>query len=244
MKIEEPEKPLKLTVKNIKPQAVLGPIDAQLAARPEGYATIGKFYDAIKKKIDEFGDGIFKKPSHPQVIKGAPYPNNQLFPVSDVNTAIKAINVIVDQGEGTRCSPYDERKTLAHYYRLAQIVYGRRLVDDNTEDPPYSYSGEEVPLDPADVYDLYPDAKSVDYKPGSPARKLVDQYNYEYTNLLQMLHDTFNDTFPGGPGKIGDAITFMRETLKPLALNIVKTPVGGTNYTAAPTFEHNTVKPA
>jgi hypothetical protein len=242
MKIEEPEMPLKLTVKNIKPQPLPHLADAPLAAlaaRPAGYATIGEFYDAIKKKIYKLGDGIFKHPSHPQVVAGAGFSSADLFPVTNVKTATAAIDIIVDQGEGTRTSPFYKPNKVAHYYRLAQIVYGRKLVDDSAETPPYSYSGTEVPLDPVDVWNLYPDAKSVDYKPGSTARKLADQFNYSYTSLLQMLHDTFN----GSPEKIKDAIDQMRNDLTPLALKIVATPVDGTSYTAAPTFEYNTIPP-
>jgi hypothetical protein len=241
MTIEEPEILLKLTVKDIKPQPMPNLVDAQLAAlaaRPAGYATIGEFYGAIKKKIAELGDGIFEE-SHPQVFGGSSgFGTADLFRVTNVKTACDAIDIIVDQGEGTKTSPY-YKNMVAHYYRLAQIVYGRKLAKDDAEDPPYSYSGEEVPLDPTDVWNLYPDAKSVDYKPDSQARKLVDQFNYEYTKLLQMLHATFN----GSPDDIRAAIDQMIGPLRKLALDIVKTPVGDTGYTAAPTFEYNTRNP-
>jgi Ferritin-like len=247
MTLEEPEVPLKLTVKNIKPQPLPALADAQLAMRAahaEGYATIGKFYAAIKEKIGELGDGIFKE-SNPQVLKVPGFSSQDLFAVTNVKTASDAIDIIVDQGEGTKTSPYYKPNKVAHYYRLAQIVYGRKLVPDNTEVPPYSYSGTEVPLDPAEVWNLYPDAKSVDYKPGSAARKLVDQFNYYYTSLLQTLDSSFN----GHPEMITTAIKMMDDSTDPnnlrgLAQAIVQTPVDGTDFTAAPTFEYNTVKPA
>jgi hypothetical protein len=243
MTIEEPEDPLTLTVKDIKlqPMPNLGDVEvAALAAPPAGYATIGDFYRAIKTKIAKLGDDIFKE-SHPQVFgPGSGFGKDDLFQVTDGKTASAAIDIIVDQGEGTKTPPYYKKNKLAHYYRLAQIVYGRKLTDDSAETPPYSFSGEEVPLDSADVWNLYPDAKSVDYKPGSQARKLVDQFNYNYTVLLQILHDTFN----GNPATIKNSIEQMRNDLTPLALKIVETSVEGTNYTATPTFEYNTRKPA
>ena len=79
----------------------------------------------------------------------------------------------------------------AHYYRLAQIVYGRMLVKDPRHRRSYSYSGAPVPLNPAGVT-VYPDAKAFDYAPDSRAFNLVQRFNYSTTSLLRALHQTFN----------------------------------------------------
>jgi ferritin-like protein len=232
MTIEEPERPIKLRVKEVEmlptPQ-LLG-----LAAPQESYATIGEFYAALKERIRHFGNRIFIDPPRRQVVDNTWFPAEQMFAVIDVESARKAIDIIVEQGEGTKTTPLGgPGGEPAHYYRLAQIVYGRKLVPDKTTKEGYSYSGAPVPLDPAGVWNLYPDAKAVDYAPGSRARNLVERFNYSYTSLLRSLHSTFN----GGPRILKDAIGLMFE-LRLLAADIVGTLVGDTGYTAAPTFEY------
>ena len=232
MTIEEPELPIKLPVKDAQVPAALELLVAKVPAA--SYATIGDFYEALKERITKFGEDAFAHPSHPQVVDNTWFPSEQLFPVIDVASARKAIDVIVEQGEGTTTSPLGGLGgEPAHYYRLAQIVYGRMLVPDDTVDEGYSYSGLPVPLDPADVWNLYPDAKAVDYDPQSKARTLVDQFNFSYTSLLRALHETFN----GSPGTLKAAIGLMFE-LRLLALTLVGTPLGTTGYMAAPTFEY------
>ena len=234
MAIEEPEVPIKLRVK----QMTVLPTPQFAAAPPaESYATIGDFYDAIKERIHAFGDKIFKHPSSPQVVDNTWFPPDQMFPVTDARSACRAINVIVEQGEGTRTSPLEGLDgEPAHYYRLAQIVYGRMLVKDPDTKEGYSYSGAPVPLNPAGVWNLYPDAKAFDYAPDSRAFNLVQRFNYSYTSLLRALHQTFNGT----PDNLKRALGVMYE-LKLLADDVVSTAVGDTGYTAAPTFEYTTL---
>jgi rubrerythrin len=106
MAIEEPEVPIKLRVK----QMTMLPTPQFAAAPPaQSYATIGDFYDAIKERIHAFGDKIFKNPSSPQVVDNTWFPPDQMFPVTDAKSACRAIDVIVEQGEGTRTSPLEGR---------------------------------------------------------------------------------------------------------------------------------------
>jgi rubrerythrin len=232
MTIEEPERPIKLRVKTMAMLATA----AVAGAPPKSYATIGDFYAAIKKRIRELdkGKGIFVKPPRRQVVDNTWFPADQLFEVTDADSADKAIDIIVEQGEGTTTDPLEgPGGEPAHYYRLAQIVYGRKLVKDATTDEGWSFSGAPIPLDPSGVWNLYPDAKVVDYAPGSRARNLVEQFNYSYTALLRALHALFN----GGPRTLKDAIGVMFE-LRLLAADIVATQIGTTGFTAAPTFEY------
>lgn len=229
MTIEEPEIPIKLRVTQITALSFATPAPA-----PKGFSTIGDFYEAIKKKLRELGDGIFQKPANPQVVDNTWFQANELFPIKNVETACRAIDIVVEQGEGTRSSPIGKPTgEPAHYYRLAQIVYGRMLVADKNT---FSYSGDPVPLDPQGIWNLYPDAKLVDYVEGSRERALVARFNYSYTSLLRALHTTFN----GKPVALAQAIGLMYE-LKLLVADIVSTPVTGTDYFATPTFEYSPV---
>jgi hypothetical protein len=231
MTIEEPEIPIKLRVKEIMA------LSLPITPPPKRFSTIGDFYDAVKNKLRELGDGIFRNPASPQVVDNTWFPASELFPVADVDSACRAIDVIVDQGEGTRASPLDRPGGRpAHYYRLAQIVYGRMLLEDTSTTEGWSYSGAAVPLNPAGVWNLYPDAKAVDYANGSRERNLVDRFNYSYTNLLRALHTTFN----GKPQTLAQALGLMYEQ-RLLVSDIVSTPVTDTGYFATPTFEYTPV---
>jgi hypothetical protein len=236
MAIERPEEKLDLPVKEPRLASLMA---LRTAPRPTPeFATIGQFYRAIMQKITDLGDQAFAHPSNPQVVDNTWYPGEQLFPVKDVRSAVAALTVIVDQGEGTARSPLESPHggPPAHYYRFAEIVYARRLVRDASVPNGFSFSGAAVPLDPAGVWNLLPDAKTVDYPANSQARAVSERFNYSYTSLLKVLHETFN----GKPEFLKNAIAVMYET-KLLGQDLAATPIPGTGFQAAPTFEYATV---
>jgi hypothetical protein len=91
MRIEEPEDPI--PVKTLA-----------LAEAVPDFATIGEFYEALKAKLAEFGDGIFTVGPDQQVLRW--FPGAELFPIVDVASASRGIDIIVDQGEGTKTDPF------------------------------------------------------------------------------------------------------------------------------------------
>ncbi len=239
MAIEQPEEELNLPVKEPRLAALAAlraPAAAPAAAEPE-YATIGDFYLAIIGKLKELGEPVFTRPSHPQVVDNTWFPASQLFPVTNVKSATAALTVIIDQGEGTRRSPLESPHggPPAHYYRFAEIVYARRLVRNADHPNQFSFSGAPVGLDPAGIWNLLPDAKSVDYPEGSQARRISDRFNYSYTALLRSLHEAFN----GRPEILSKALAVMYE-LKLLSGDLAATRIDGTDLQAAPTFEYAT----
>jgi hypothetical protein len=224
MAIEEPDDPLLFPV---KPE-LLGKMSQ------EEYSTIGDFYQAIIDKINELGNKIFIGNPARQMVNSQWFPETELWPVTDVNTATTALELIVSQGEGTNTSPLDPECELAHYYRFAEIYYGRRLVKDPSEPLGWSYSGEHVPLDEENgIYNLMKNASTADYEPGSVARRYADQTNYTYSSLLNALHQTFN----GQPQLIDQAMGIMYE-LRLTVQKMVTIPVGTTGQFAAPPFEY------
>jgi len=224
MDIEEPENPIEVPV-----VPSLGA--AKTADTPE-YATIGAFYAAIKQKLIDVGPAVIAGDPSRQVADARWYPATELFPILSLPDALKAIDVIVEQGEGTSTSPVDGDGQVAHYYRFGELVYGRRLVRV-PEPPGWAYAGAPVPLDPAGVWDLLDDAKAADYPSDSSARVLVEAFNSAYTNLLRCLQLTFD----GAPGKLDMALSVMVE-MQLTAQKLVCTPVPGTGKYAAPTFEY------
>ena len=232
MEIEEPETPINIPVK--------APATARFAAiggpEPVEYATIGQFYAAIVDKIRELGQGAFTGDPGRQVVDATWFPADQLFAVETVDDAVRAVDVIVEQGEGTRTSPDDGDSEPAHYYRFAEIINGRALVRDPAEPAGWSYSGAPVGVDPAGVWNVLDDAKTVDYPSGSRARTLSDQFNVAYTNLLRALEQTFS----GDPPNLKVALGVMYE-LRLVGGTLVSTPLPGTGYQAGPTFEYTPV---
>lgn len=182
--------------------------------------TIGDFYAAILDKIKEFGEPAFATPSAPQVT--APwFPSAQLFAVTDVASAGRALGVVVEQGEGTTASPEDGdgEGELAHYYRFAEIRNGRRLVPDPNAEEGFSYTGDPVVFTPAGVHPMIMDPTPALYPPGTAARRLTDQFGRSYRHLLVALQKTFS----GHPSALTTAMGIMYE-LRLVAIAMTTTP--------------------
>lgn len=218
MAIEEPETPLDIPVK-------------KLASNDDDYSTIGEFYAAIIEKIQDFGDKIFTGDSSKQVTNAKWFPETELWAVTDVETACKALELIVEQGEGTSTSPIDPENQPAHYYRFAEIYHGKRLIADSSSPSGYSFSGEAVPLNEEDIYNLTQNAKASDFDEGSYARRYADQTNVIYSALLNSLHNTFN----GEPQKLDEAMGIMYEFR--LSVQKLVTIDVGNGFCGAPPFQ-------
>lgn len=219
MEIEEPEDPLNFPVKSAAVQDV-------------HYATIGQFYDAIKKKINILAPDIL--PGDPSKQMTEMFPSDEIFPILTKNDACRAIDIIVEQGEGTTHSPLDPEGELAHYYRFAEIYHGKELVADSTEPLGYSYSGSPIVLDSAGVHNIQPDTKLNDLPAGSEAYRAASEFSQAYSRLLNALHTTFN----GAPDTIKHTIGMMYD-VKLLGETMAAMPFPGkTGVTVGPTFEY------
>jgi hypothetical protein len=227
MVIEEPETPLNF------------PVRAFAVAPPQ---TIGEFYNAIKQQIMERGQSIFER-GNPAKQVTSQVDGNELIKVTDVNSAVHAIEIIVEQGEGTTSSPLNLEGDIAHYYRFAEIYYGKKLIP-NTDAPPnapddqkFLYGGDPIPFDPNGVLPVIENPKAVLYPAGSPARLACDTFNSTYTSILKTLQVSFN----GSPGQLEHAIDSMF-TLSGQAMDLMAIDLGnGTN--AGPSFEYRPDSP-
>lgn len=219
MAIEEPENPIPIKT----PEAAL--------AAPE-YATIGQFYDAIKDQIKALGPSIFVKPdAPPQVVDCQWFAPNRLFPISDPETACAAIDLIKVEGEGTAESPFQSPGDPAHYYRFGEIAAGRRII--KTRDG-FAYGGAPILFDPSGVWPLKPNCKIADFAPGTQARTRIEAFAYNYSALLNSLHNTFNGT----PEQLDTAIGIMYD-LRVCAVALMETDIGDDRgQTVGPSFEY------
>lgn len=222
MEIEEPEDPLEF------------PVAKAEATR----LTIGMFYAAIRENLK---GATFNGPRQRQI---TPELMQGVIEVVDEKTAVEAIDLIVEQGEGTSQSPLagieDE---LAHYYRFAEIYYGRELIPNPEAGPAtppderYKYDGPEIPFESAGVRAVDKNPTTASYPEGSPARIECERFNFLYTRLLNALHVTFN----GKPSELGPAIGLMFKcTAQANKLMGIKLPSG---EFAGPSFEYQPTEP-
>jgi hypothetical protein len=221
MVIEEPEHPLEFPAAAAAPQL-----------------TIGEFYAAIRAQLPA---ADFSHPSSPQVTHPL---MPELVAVTDATSAQHAIDVIVEQGEGTTTSPLDlEGDELAHYYRFAEIFHGHQLVKnphagpDTPPDQQYAYDGPPITLHAAGVRPLVVNPTSASYPVGSAARNLSDSFNYAYTGVLKSLHATFN-----GQADQLDAAIGLMESCKEQAIALTAVDLGD-GTCAGPTFEYEATNP-
>jgi Ferritin-like len=218
MAIEEPEDPIPIKTP-----------EAKLAA-PE-YATIGQFYDAIKDQIKALGPSIFVKPYAPPQVVDSTWFGDRLFVITNPETACRAIDLIKIEGEGTSESPFQSPGDPAHYYRFGEIVAGRRIV--KTPDG-FAYGGAPILFDPSGVWPLRPNCKIADFAPDTHARTRIEAFAYNYSSLLNSLHNTFN----GAPEQLDTAIGIMYD-LRVCAVALMETDTGDSSgQTVGPSFEY------
>ncbi|OHX14598.1 ferritin-like domain-containing protein [Chromobacterium sphagni] len=210
MAIEEPTDPI--------PIHELRRLYAAGQAGPQ-FHTIGEFYDSIKLKLDELRDQLQFGQLEQQVL--GYFPPKVLFPITDVDSAQAAIDVIITQGEGTHSMPYqdpnapEKLQDLAHYYKFESIVH-QRGITPCPEGDGYCFGGKPIPFNPEGVWPMPPTPKPEDYPENSQERTLIERFAYSYSSLLNSLHRAFN----GEPGQMDAAIGLMFD-LKVLSASLM-----------------------
>jgi hypothetical protein len=221
MSIEEPEE----TAETDRQEAGSNdPVD------PHSF-TIGWFYDEIERALVKLsGEGKISFGNAERQVSswlGA----GKLYVITSLEQACAAINEIKHQGEGaTPLDPDDSDRELAHYYKFAEIIEGRRIVVGSNG---FAYTGSHIPFDPDGVWPMMDDPDIADLPPGSRARILSQQFARTYQALLNGLHRTFN----GEPQYLGQAIGMMY-SLAVSAGELMQTPSGRNDgTTAGPSFQ-------
>jgi hypothetical protein len=218
MKIEEPEHPEDF------------PVRAATAIAETEVRTIGQFYARIKEVIQAGGEALFT--GDPALQVAIDLADDVSFTITNVDSAVRAIDLIVGQGEGTPTSPLEATEEPAHFYRFEGILHGRELRKDSTVPQGFSFTGDLLPFDPAGVFPAKTNIKVADIPIDSPARQLAEQFNRDYTAMLNHLNRAFN----GEQDQLNPAINIMRLKLKSAAKVLVQSPIAD-GVTAGPTFE-------
>jgi Ferritin-like len=215
MTIEEPEHPLEFS-------------EADSAIKAE-YHTIGEFYEAVGQLMARLGEGIFTGDLSRQVTGwiGQSY----LHAVINLNGALRAIKLIVEQGEGTEQSPDDQGDELAHYYRFQQIQREQTLNRDPPAPAGYEWGPPTIGLDDAGVWPMIENPPEVTLPQGSEVARVSDQFDATFTLLINELQRTFSGT----PQALGSAMAQMH-ALRILAARLMPMEVPGQDGTAGLRF--------
>ena len=178
MQIEMPETPIKIPVKHDLVAAAVAP------------RTIGQFYTLIRNELErQANDGIFTGPKERQV---------NLFTmdegattVTDLATAQRAIDIIVQQGEGTPQSPIDLQNDIAHYYRFEQLADAIKL--EPLPKPHFDPTETVVVDDDADVIRMVDDPQLVAIDPiDAHVKALSDECDKQFSSIVDTLHAGFS----------------------------------------------------
>lgn len=231
MVIEEPEDPIDIQkVKMNNPdQLTIG----------EFYGEIQKLIVALEKEAQAKGSTIFTGDPAYQMTYEKFYPSEILYPITNEKLALHAIDIIVDQGEGSATTPFvtpgdSAEEEVAHYYRFEEIYEGKTILPDPNNPGKYIFGAPEIPFDPSKVPNMRPNPKMDDLPKDSHAYQNSRTFNYNYTALLNCLHETFN----GEPNKINDAMGVMF-ALRLYASKLMAIPDPNyPEYVCGPSFEY------
>jgi Ferritin-like len=192
------------------------------AATDDGWKTIADVYDKIIAEL---------RSRNPSFTGGRQLPAGEnpgpgrMIQVVDLKTAIDAIGIIIEQGEGhehpSKGNPVaenDDDNELAHYDQFLAI---ENYLDDGSIDT---------------MRDVYPVIDNPTASAYNAKQKLANQqFNQAYTDLLNSLQAMFNDTAPRAFGLPTD---LMRDLEHRAAELRSLGPVGTSGCVAGPTFEY------
>ena len=204
MAIEEPEKKFDIPVHEIPARAV---------AEEQKFETIGQFYRNVQERIKSGGESLFENADPGKQVSSWFQPD-EIVSVTDVETAVRAIDIIVEQGEGTLERPVDFQGDIPHYYRFESLAMEKKAVqvpvtDENPLGVVYD-SNQPIVIDPTtDVIQMADNPRLIDLSHPAHAHvsRLSDEFDTIYSKLLSALQIAFN----GNPDKMGEAVGIMFE---------------------------------
>jgi Ferritin-like len=213
-----------------------------LAASPDDpslqYYSIGEFYAEIERGL-EYVNAAYEAEGRPlfvgdpgrQVTPEYFYSGGgEAIPVADLKSALAALRLIAEQGEGLGGGIYDSEEELAHYYRLQQLDLGRFY---QKGDRPGQPTGPPVDVDWDAVYPTLVNPYLHDYPDGSELRAAAREFNQTYAGFLEFVTRAFR----GQPDLLVEAVWRMFRIRDDMN-RLIRNPFPGRpGVNAAPTFE-------
>jgi hypothetical protein len=202
------------------PPAPMGP--EEIIPRGQDFATVGHLYRSIERGfahlVDKLGaDRLFIGPAFQQADETA-FGWPDLRPITGLAGASRAIERIVEQGEGARGDWAN-----AHYGRFLAVLDDYRAM--RTEDPAFEPAHPVAAAAMRDVEGIEPDVYVTDPATGACS----DLFNAVYELLLQMIarYFAFGHETPEQRQVLAHAaVGLMFEAIKPLGLLLAALPVG------------------
>jgi hypothetical protein len=202
---------------------------AQNASSAEFFpGTIQKLYDDIELGLNQLSrrENLFTGNPSRQVFVPVEYQIN-IFPITDLNSALTALHLIVEEGEGIDAPPLYP----SHFRRFLDVH--AELVAELARDPSFEPS-MPVPLNPA-----------ADRITDPFARRLFDLFNYSYTTLVLLLTSLYKNYVPTTNQSYPYLSAALQETafgpvmtmlLRPIAEVMAYTRSGDGETTTAPNY--------
>ena len=209
------------------------------------YASIGDFYAAIVAGLNALEDEartrgatIFDGDAGRQIGPQYYYDSGgAATPVSDLASALAALDVIVEQGEGYDGGTQDldavPKNEIAHYYRFEEIRCGRFYTPGDTPESGPTGATFTVDYGPDAVFDMIDNPTIALFGDGEVAARAL-ACAQAYTRLLEQLQRALN----GRPEELVPAVVQMF-TLKSAVLDLLANPAPGHEpQRAGPCFEY------
>lgn len=179
-----------------------------------GWNTIGEFYATVENQLTPELNY-----SHGKQLAGFNNPGlGQLIQVDSHQTALDALDLIVDQGEGYEGNEIDGDHELSHYYKYLEV---QRWLEQ----------GDINPL--TDVYQVVDNPFNAAYTPDQQKANLA--FNSTYSQLLDVLQNAFVN---GDSNIFGKPTGLMIQLTQQAAVLRQSGFVTGTEYVPGPTFEY------
>jgi hypothetical protein len=202
------------------------------------YYSIGEFYEEIARGVRylhrqyaEHGGQLFAGDPSRQVTPEYFYSGGgEMIPVTDLDSALAALRLIAEQGEGLGGGIYDAEGELAHYCRFQQLQIGRYY---QKGDQPGCPTGPPLDIDWDAVYPVLKNARLENYPEGSELYAAAREFNELYADFLWFL----TQAYTGHPELLLEAVWRMfrlRDGMNRLIHNPISRNDG---VHAAPTFE-------
>ncbi|HEY7486547.1 MAG TPA: ferritin-like protein [Streptosporangiaceae bacterium] len=216
------------------PRAPVAPDDA--LPRPQEFATVGHLYrgiaDGLRHLADRLGeDGLFVGPPRAQATPEA-FHWPQLIAVTDLESALAAVEEIIEQGEGARGDWRD-----AHYGRFLRIWDEYKVARE--KDPGFAPARPVLPAFTRQPFDTK-DPRPLITDPAT--LEIAELFNVGYEVLLQTLTRYFTHTDETDEQLdllIGASFDLMTGVLRPLGRTLTRLPAGPDHpgRTVGPAFE-------
>ena len=212
-----------------------GPVGGKIVPEGQEFSTVGQLYRGIEQGFrylaERYGEkNLFIGNAHDQATEEY-FGWEEMTAVTDLASALKAIETIITEGEGAR-GDWKE----AHFGKFLGILNEYREL--RSADPNFE------PARPTLAAFVRPpsDVESPELVDDELTAGMVDLFNASYEVLLQVLNRFFlqTDTTKEGLGALSEAsVKLMVTVIRPLGTTLTTLPIGRhrPGLTAGPTFE-------